>query len=83
MKAPAEVLTAADGWMPIETAEKVAGIEILGTRWGFDGKGKATCIQEPFISFWSPTLNKFYCSPTHWIPSPKPPVSHAHDAVQS
>lgn len=61
-------------WQPIETAQKKAGIEIIGTRWAFRD-GKATCIREPFISFWSPTLNKFYCDPTHFIPLPEPPVS--------
>ena len=62
-------------WQPIETAPKVAGVEIIGTRWAFSDDGKATCIREPFISFWSPSLNKFYCDPTHFILLPSPPVS--------
>lgn len=49
-------------WVPIGEAPRVAGQEIVGCRW-HDG----VMSREPFISFWSPTLNKFYCDPTHYI----------------
>jgi hypothetical protein len=56
-------------WQPIETAPKVSGKEIIGTRWA-----GGVCIREPFVSFWSPMLNKFYCDPTHYIPMACPPL---------
>ncbi len=56
-------------WQPIETAERQPGEEILGSRW-YDGR----MIKEPFITFWSPTLGKFYVDPTHWMPLPEPPT---------
>jgi len=52
-------------WMLIEKADKIAGKEILGVRF-FDGVMKI----EPFISFWSPTLGKFYCNPNYYIELP-------------
>ena len=55
-------------WQAIETAKKAAGVEIIGSHWA-DG----IMTREPFISFWSPTLGKFYVDPTHWIPMPEPP----------
>ncbi len=55
-------------WKPIETAEKITGREILGSRWGGD-----RMIKEPYVSFWSPTLNKWYVDPTHWVEMPDPP----------
>lgn len=55
-------------WRPIAEAPQASGVEIIGTRW-FGGK----CVREPFISFWSPTLNKFYCDPTHFILMPEAP----------
>lgn len=58
----------APGWRPIETADKTSGAEILGSRWH---NGRMT--KEPFISFWSPTLSKFYCDPTHFMPLPSAP----------
>ncbi len=60
-------------WQPIKTAPKVAGTDIIGSRWYPDSDGKMTCVREYFVSFWSPTLNKFYCDPTHWMPAPPPP----------
>ena len=56
-------------WQPIDTAERVAGKEILGVRW-YDG----TMIKEPFVTFWSPSLNKFFVNPTHFVPMPGPPA---------
>lgn len=58
----------ANGWMPIETAPKHAGTEIFAARFGLHADGVTTmCIREPFVSFWSPSLGKFYCDPTHWL----------------
>lgn len=55
-------------WLPIESAPKITGVEIIGA--GFiSGK----MIKEPFISFWSPTLEKFFANPTHWMPLPSAP----------
>ncbi len=61
-------------WQPIETAPRDPAIQIIGTRFAFEGD-KATCIKEPFISFWSPSLNKFFAGPTHWTALPAPPLS--------
>lgn len=57
-----------DNWQPIETAKKIPGKEILGCRW-HDGIMK----KEPFVTFWSPSLNKFFVDPTHWVEMPDPP----------
>ncbi len=54
-----------NAWIPIVDASKIAGKEMIGIR-RLDGKAS-----DPFITFWSPTLNKFYCDPTHFIPMPK------------
>jgi hypothetical protein len=59
-------------WQPIETAPKEV-IEIIGIRFVRDEGGKMICTREPFVSFWSPSLNKFYCDPTHWIEMPERP----------
>lgn len=56
-------------WYVIDKAPKISGKEIIGCRWA---GGHMT--KEPFITFWSTTLHKFYASPTHWIPMPYPPV---------
>jgi hypothetical protein len=69
-------------WQPIEVAPREAGVEILGVRIAGD-----KMLREPFISFWSPTLNKFYCDPTHYILMPRlaaairsqPPAGGSHD----
>ncbi len=62
-----------DPWFHIGSAPKISG-EFIGTRWGWsETLQKMVCIREPFISFWSPTLNKFYCDPTHWAPLPRTP----------
>jgi hypothetical protein len=55
-------------WLPIENAPNETGVEILGSCWA-----EGVMIKEPFITFWSPTLNRFYCRPTHYIPMPEPP----------
>ena len=60
-------------WQPIETAPRVPGKKILGAYW-YKKEGKWTMSRDPFISFWSPTLNKFYCDPTHFIEMPGPPA---------
>jgi len=61
-------------WKPIETAKRNAGVEIIGTRWAFDkDRGRMVCINEPFVSFWSPTLGKFFANPTHYIDMPSSP----------
>ena len=57
-------------WQPIETAIQDIGVEILGSRWS-----GGTMVKEPFITFWSPTMSKFYLDPTHWVPQPAPPES--------
>lgn len=54
-------------WQPIETAPKDK--EIIGSKWA-----ESVMIKEPFISFWSPTLGKFFASPTHWIEMPDRPT---------
>jgi hypothetical protein len=59
-------------WQPIEVAPRETGVEILGARIMSD-----KMIREPFISFWSPTLNKFYCDPTHYILMPALPSAAA------
>jgi hypothetical protein len=59
-------------WQPIDVAPRETGVEILGTRIMSD-----KMIREPFISFWSPTLNKFYCDPTHYILMPTLPSAAA------
>lgn len=59
-----------DEWQPIGDAPKESGIEILGVRYH---NGKMT--KEPFITFWSPTLHKFYVDPTHWVKLPDKPKS--------
>ena len=57
-------------WQPIENADKGnSSKEIIGSRW-YGGK----MTKEPFITFWSPTLGRFYCGPTHFIPMPEPPL---------
>lgn len=56
-------------WQKIANAKKETGVEIIGTKWA-----SGVCIREPFVSFWSPSLNKFYCDPTHFIPLPAPPT---------
>ena len=55
-------------WLPIISALREPGIEILGVR--FAG---GVCLREPFVSFWSSSLGKFYCDPTHYIPMPEKP----------
>lgn len=56
-------------WQPIATAPKVCdGTEIIGVRYD---NGYMT--KEPFLSFWSPSLGRFYCAPTHWMPLPQVP----------
>lgn len=55
-------------WRPISLAEKETGVEILGIKILDD-----RIVKEPFVTFWSPTLNKFYCEPTHYIDMPLAP----------
>lgn len=55
-------------WQPMELAPRKAGAEILGVRYA-----GGVMKKEPFITFWSPTLDRFYCDPTHWIALPEPP----------
>jgi len=60
-------------WQPIESAPKERSVEFIGVRKQEHG------WSDPFVSFWSPTLNKFYCSPSHWIAWPAdPPQEPAH-----
>lgn len=55
-------------WRPIDTAPKDPGKEIMAGKFGLHLDGKTTvCERDPFVSFWSPTLGKFYASPTHWL----------------
>lgn len=56
-------------WNPISEAKKTPGLEILGV----DIRG-GKIFREPYLTFWSPTLQKFYCSPTHWVPFPDMPA---------
>ena len=60
-------------WKPIESAPRENCKEFIGTMWAFNEDGKPVCLKEPFISFFSPSLNKFFASPTHWMPLPSPP----------
>jgi len=63
-------------WLPIETAAKSGQCnEFIGSKWIFDKDGSAKCIKEPFISFWSPSLGKFFAEPTHWTELPAPPFA--------
>ena len=62
-------------WDPIATAPKGNDeklVEVLGCCWT-KLAGRWVMSKELFITFWSPTLGKFYCSPTHWTPLPDPP----------
>ena len=65
LQALADQINAAAGWRPIAEADRVSGKEILGVRWASTPQGWV-CTRSPFISFWSPTLRKFYCDPTHF-----------------
>ncbi len=63
-------------WLPISEAPKGTDdklVEILGCNWSRIG-GRLVMSKEPFITFWSPTLGKFYCSPTHWVTLPAEPA---------
>jgi hypothetical protein len=63
-------------WQPIETAEKVAGKEILGSKWSWNGS-RMVMVRDPFVTFWSDTQGKFQYAPTHWTESaetPDPPA---------
>lgn len=53
-------------WKPIAEAPHDVGREILGVI-----RRGSVVIKEPFISFWSPTMGRFYCSPTHYIDMPE------------
>jgi len=64
-----------DVWQPIAKAEKETGKEIIGGRFV-----EGVMIRDPFISFWSPTLNRLYCEPTHWLPLPQTPTDESVDA---
>ncbi len=55
-----------DEWRNILQAPREPGKEILGVVFIKDHM-----VKEPFITFWSPTLKRFYCNPTHYIPLPK------------
>jgi hypothetical protein len=55
-------------WQPIETAPKEPIQEVIGVRFASD-----VMTKEPFITFWSPSLQRFYLNPTHWMPLPPPP----------
>ena len=73
----------ASAWRPIETAPRDPAIQIIAVRFVFEG-GKTTCIKDPFISFWSPSLNKFFAGPNYWTPLPAAPAtSHDHDLRES
>jgi hypothetical protein len=56
-------------WLPIETAPRENSTEILGCCYA-----ERRMVREPFVSFWSPTLNKFFGSPNYWVPLPKLPT---------
>lgn len=70
-------------WKPIISAPHVAGTEIIAAKFGKHFDGRTMCVKEPFISFWSPTLGKFYASPTHWLcvcpPMPRLPEGTSDD----
>lgn len=53
-----------DEWKPIKDAPHIPGREIIGIIVGGS---------DPFTSFWSPTLNRFYREPTHYIDFPSFP----------
>lgn len=59
-------------WQPISTAPKDV-TEFIGCKI-YEGK----LLDAPILSFWSPTLNRFYCNPTHWIPLPLIPDEQTH-----
>jgi hypothetical protein len=62
-------------WLKIELATKIPGQEIIGAIIDQDGKIQ----RDPFISFYSRTLQRFFCEPTHFIPMPDQPDSIAND----
>lgn len=68
-------------WKPIATAPKVAGKEIMAATFALHVDGKSTyCQRDPFVSFWSPTLGKFFAGPTHWLcelPATMPAIEHS------
>lgn len=53
-------------WIPIDEAEKISGHEVIGV---VIREGRI--VKEPFMTFWSPSLDRFYCSPTHFVWMPK------------
>ena len=43
------------------TGKEAIGVQYIGTR----------MVREPFITFWSPSLGRFYGNPTHCISIPE------------
>ncbi len=64
-----KVRSPGERWLTIDSAPKLVGREILGSAWS-----NGRMVREPFITFWSPTMQKFYANPTHWVPLPLPPI---------
>jgi hypothetical protein len=62
-------------WQTMETAPRENSTEFLGCNY-VEGR----MVREPFVSFWSPTLNKFFGSPNYWVPIPKLPAPKGSDS---
>lgn len=65
----ARALLSAPEWQTIDSAPREPRA-IIGTIWH-----ENAMMRSPFITFWSPSLGKFFANPTHWIPLPAPPAS--------
>lgn len=59
-------------WIPVAEAPKIPGRELIGI--SIDRNS------DPFFTFWSPTLNRFYCTPTHVIEMPEFPQEKSDDS---
>jgi hypothetical protein len=62
-------------WKHISTAPRDESVEIIGIQ--FEGRGYEYIAEGPFITFWSPTQQRFWKQPTHWLPMPPRPRSYA------
>jgi hypothetical protein len=59
-------------WLDISSAPQLAGAEIIGTKFVWDGK-RMVMVRDPFVSCWSDGAGKFIGSPSHWVECPAAP----------